>query len=56
VGSESDRRVEIKNKLELLWKAALLATLCEVETLGFLSSTRGDVLSPHTKFIFRNLS
>jgi hypothetical protein len=40
----------LKN-LELLWKAALVATLCTVETLGFLSSRRGDVLSPHTKFI-----
>jgi hypothetical protein len=37
--------------LELLWKTALVATLCAVETLGFLSSRREDVLPPHTKFI-----
>jgi hypothetical protein len=42
--------------LELLRKVALVATLRAVETLGFLSSRRGDVLSPHTTFIKQKLS
>jgi hypothetical protein len=35
--------------LEILRKAALVAKLCAVETLGFLPSRSGDVLSPHTQ-------
>jgi hypothetical protein len=46
VGSESHRRVQIK-KLELLWKAALVATLRAVLKLGFQSLMQGDMLSPY---------
>jgi hypothetical protein len=37
--------------LELLYKAALIAMLCAVETLGLQSSARVDVLSTYSKFI-----
>jgi hypothetical protein len=42
--------------LELLREAALVATLCAVETLGLVFSRGGDVLSPHTKFIEQKLN
>jgi hypothetical protein len=53
VGSESDRRVRIKN---FGTTAAYVATLFAVEILGFLSSTIEDLLFPHTKFIRWKLS